>query len=598
VRDVDPRVRDELERLLPPPDENGSDWNAVVRRLEAPAQRRRGRRRLVVVLAVAAAAVLGAAAVSPVGGAVARSVGDFSAWLAGVPGDPASEEAQRSFEKANALSWAAFPSGVQLRRLIAVKRAGATFELFGFRTGESLCLRLVATGIAGMPASSCAPLRELRSASAPALVLLTDHSFGERRLPQDALPGTYARSEASATFGIVADGVTQVVLHADDGDQRALVQSNAFLSVTSHPKPGTRVRRATALTREGRSHEVPLAQAPFGFEVGSTPLGEAYGPTQVERTVNGGTIGWVERREERGEPLSGEFDRLEEAFGRFEFARVLRPDPTSHMRVAITIGEVPVHLPGRRGDKRMCVVLIDEGGAGGGCSPYPGHSFPAGPVRVGTSVSGGGNQFATLSGAASDDVARLELFLATRERVAVPLRDNVFVVQAARTKFPVRLVAYDEDEKIIWVETLKSALGESGPTAVRGKQRIALKVEGPHGAQAVLRVGPSTDGGRCWRISYSDGSDGGGCPPKSYRGPVLDAALHPVWGDVFLEVEVREEVADVVIEQAGQEAVRRRPVEGFVIHPVDPAVEELFVTVRALAADGRELAKRGVRLRR
>jgi hypothetical protein len=113
----------------------------------------------------------------------------------------------------------------------------------------------------------------------------------------------------------------------------------------------------------------------------------------------------------------------------------------------------------------------------------------------------------------------------------------------------------------------------------------------------VLRVGPSTDGGRCWRISYSDGSDGGGCPPRSYRGPVLDAVLHPVWGDVFVEVEVRKQVALVVIEPAGGGEVRLRPVEGFVIHPLATVTREV-VTVRALAADGRELAKRGVRITR
>jgi hypothetical protein len=593
--DVDPRVRDELERLLPPPDESGSEWNAVLRRLDAPT-RRRLRPRLAAVLAFAAAAVLGAAAVSPVGGAVARGVGDFSAWLAGVPGDPVSEEEQRSFEEANAHTWARFPGGPELRRLITTRAAGATFELFGFRTGESLCLRLVARGIAGTPATSCAPLRELRSASAPALVLLTDHSFGEAELPKDALPGTYARSAASATVGIVADGVTRVVLHADDGDHRAHVESNAFLSVVPHPEPGTRVRRATAVSSDGRLVEVPLAQAPFGFEVGSAPLGEAYGPTRVERRVVGGTIGWVERREERGEALSDDLGRMQEALGRFEFARVLTPDPTSHMRVAITIGELPAPRQDRRGEKHLCVFLI--GGGGGGCSPYMDHPFPAGPVRVGISVSHGGNQFATLSGLASDDVARIDLFLASRERVAVPLRDNVFLIEAARTKFPVRLVAYDDDGEIIWLETLESALGEGGPTAVRGKQKIALKVDGPHGATAVLRVGPSTDGGRCWRISYSDGSDGGGCPPKSYRGPVLDAALHPAWGDVFVEVEVRHEVAQVVIEPAWGETVRLRPVEGFVIHPLDTDAREIFVTVRALAADGSELAKRGVRIKR
>jgi hypothetical protein len=593
--DVETLVRDELDRLLPLPDEIGSDWNAVLRRLDEPS-RRPSRRRHIGVVALAALVAVAVAGVTPVRSAVARGVGDFSAWLAGVPGDPVSEEEQRRFEEANERSWGRFPDGPRLRRLITSRAAGATFDLLGFRTGESLCLRLVARGVDGPPATSCAPLRELRSASAPALVLLTDHSFGESEPPKDALPGAYAAPAALATFGIVADGVDGILLHADDGDHRAVIDANAFLYVGSHPEPGTRVRRVSALTDEGSRVSVPIAQAPYGFDAGFAPLGKAYGPGRVERRVSAGSIGWIERRELRGAALPdtlSDFSILD----RFEFARVLTPDPTSHMRMVVAIGQPPGHRRGAT-DKHICVFLIGDGGAGGGCDPNPEDPFPRGPVKVGVSVSGGGNQYATVSGLAADEVARIDLFLATRERVAVPLRDNVFLVQAARTNFPVRLVAYDENARIISVETIDSALGERGPRAVPGKQRVRLVVEGPRGAKAVLRVGPSTDGGRCWSINYSDGSGGGGCPPKSYRGPVLDAALQPAGRDVFVEVEVREEVALVVIEPVDGPAIRLRPVDGFVIHPLETDAGEVFVTVRALNAEGRELAKRGVRITR
>jgi hypothetical protein len=39
----------------------------------------------------------------------------------------------------------------------------------------------------------------------------------------------------------------------------------------------------------------------------------------------------------------------------------------------------------------------------------------------------------------------------------------------------------------------------------------------------------------------------------------------------------------------------RRPVEGFVIHPLATEARVVHVTVRALAADGRELARRTLR---
>jgi hypothetical protein len=74
-------------------------------------------------------------------------------------------------------------------------------------------------------------------------------------------------------------------------------------------------------------------------------------------------------------------------------------------------------------------------------------------------VANGGDQYATVHGLASDDVARLELYLADGERIAVPLTDDAYLIQVARTKFPIRLVAYDIDERIIAI----NALGHDPP---------------------------------------------------------------------------------------------------------------------------------------
>ena len=70
-----------LDRLVPELDVSG-DWEAVLR----GAGRRRRRRRRVVALGVAVAAL--AIGVSPVGGAIADGVGDFSAWLRGTRARP------------------------------------------------------------------------------------------------------------------------------------------------------------------------------------------------------------------------------------------------------------------------------------------------------------------------------------------------------------------------------------------------------------------------------------------------------------------------------------------------------------------------------
>jgi len=49
----------------------------------------------------------------------------------------------------------------------------------------------------------------------------------------------------------------------------------------------------------------------------------------------------------------------------------------------------------------------------------------------------------------------MTLFLADGESVAVPLKDNAFVVEAARSKYPFRLVAYDSAGIIVGVKTIQ-----------------------------------------------------------------------------------------------------------------------------------------------
>jgi hypothetical protein len=66
VLDVDPRVRDELERLLPPPDEIGADWRSVLARVDRPRGSRR-RARLAITSAGLAVAALVVALAWPFG---------------------------------------------------------------------------------------------------------------------------------------------------------------------------------------------------------------------------------------------------------------------------------------------------------------------------------------------------------------------------------------------------------------------------------------------------------------------------------------------------------------------------------------------------
>lgn len=399
---------------------------------------------------------------SPVGGAIARGFGDFSAWLTGSPGEPASEAEQRAFDEANERSWMGFPDGPKLRRLIVAEAAGGTFELFGFRSGDSLCLHIT---VEGVPVdvdfgTGCTPLEELRRAEAPAVASLVDLPFGREDVPPN--DDGFIPARAQATFGVVADGVSGVELttnRAAVGD--AIVANNAFLAVTEHPPLGLRTRELRVASEDGDSLAVPLAESPY---VGNGPTakpGVAPGPREVERHVEGGTIGWLLRREPRGQSIeeAGLAGRRELFFndpsrvGRLRFARVIKPDPRGPALVAVGL----MHFEASRrspfgSHEEFCsyaITPLRNGGAG--CMPV-GRLFLGGPFNYGLGGAGA-DQYVWLDGLASDDVARMELFLASGERVAVPLQDNVFRVDVARLTFPIRLVAYDSDDRVIGIRT-------------------------------------------------------------------------------------------------------------------------------------------------
>ena len=113
------------------PLERRSDWQDVLRRagLIKPRQKRR-----IVLLAAAVVVLLTLALATPLGGAIRRSVSDFSDWLAGTPGTPVSAEEQQAFDEANEKSWASFPGSPQLRRLDRTEVDGVAYDLLGFRS--------------------------------------------------------------------------------------------------------------------------------------------------------------------------------------------------------------------------------------------------------------------------------------------------------------------------------------------------------------------------------------------------------------------------------------------------------------------------------
>ena len=436
--------------------------------------------------------------------------------------------------------------------------------------------------------TSCAPLTELRRAGGPARAVIVD--FGLGKGDKSAWYGIdlVGSPQLAITAGIAADAVRSVVLEDDAGRHEVPVESNAFLYVAEQPDVGQRVSGIWARTGDGLV-TVPFAPAPFGIGAPS-PSRPAPAPPEIERQVDGGRIEWLEAREPRGEPL----DVLPEgALGqRFRrnvlFGRVLTPDPDRPLRVVLTLN---AHRPDGPAAGLCPWVVMRGGGASGGCTPYP---FAQTPI-LSSSMADGSNAFVTVSGVASDDVARIDALLADGQRVEVPLADNVFLIDLPRANLPARLVAYDEEDRVIGVDRPLSDFGGRAQPA-RGRARSLIWVEGYEGATAELFVGPSSDGGECVFIrEFVDRQHAGvgtNCQEPTWNGSPLQVGTS--WSPPrFVSGRVRSDVKTVRIRLADGSAVTLTPTRGNILWAVPRAGREP-VSIAGLDEDGTVLARRSL----
>lgn len=557
--DVEELLRTELPRMAghdPLP-----DWNAVAE--GAGLGRERARRRLTAGAALlAAAAVIGLA--TPLGAAIARGLDGFSAWITGQPGSPASSQEQHSFDRANARSWVAFPKGTKLRHLITQHVGDTKVELLGFRSGTStLCLRLSVTGKSRSSSQSCAPLADLRLSGAPVRILIIDQPIGTGTKRAWYGIDHLRSSNLQITAGVAADSVRSVVLKDEHGRHVVPARSNAFLYVASRPEIGQRVSAVWARTASGLV-TVPFSPSPFGMGGSAGTTGRA--PTvHVDRKVSGGRIGWLDRHEKRGQPLSTLPPRMRRGMlggrlGRIIFGRVLTPDPSAPYRVSITLN---AH---RRGGPPagLCTTLVGPSGGGGGCSPYP-DLFKRSPISFGTSGDGPG-EFVQVAGVVSDDVARLQLVLVNSQRLDVQVVDNAFVAGVSRADLPARLVGYGSDGKVIAAsEPIGDLMGGPSASPARGRAVELLHVTGPHGEHAELLVGPAIGGGECMYVKHfvSIHIAGAmeGCQARVWSGPPLQLSADPN----FLSGRVRSDVASVRLHYAGGKTATLLPTRGYVL---------------------------------
>jgi hypothetical protein len=543
VNEFSSQIFDQLDAYTPKPDRR-PDWRDVVRR----AQRQRTRR-LVMALA-AALTVFGSAA------AVTAALGGFDRWLSGEPGKPAPSEEQQKFEAANARTWAAFPEDTKLRELIRTKVDGKTYVLFGFRSGDTLCLKLKAVSLGHSTDSSCTPAATLAHATAPIVVVNRDWGFDDR----------YAHASAQLSFGIVSDAVKRVDVLASDGPHQAVVGGNAYLFVENEPNTGNRILAVSTRSFSGTRSTIRFGTT-YGFFGGSPDSGRsARGPGSVQARIGHPTIGWYARGERRGRsPDSLNLSRAR-LLDISATARFVKPDPLSDVVVGL--------------DGNICLVVVTELDVGSGCNTASSF-FARGPLNVMMS-GGGGTESMVVSGAAADGVERLTAFGSGGQDLSVPLRDNLFAARVAITEFPIRLVGYDKRGRVAAVQTLQSRLlGGLLPPSAWTPSRRTIRVRGPNGATATLRVTHGIKDMRCWRVRFSTGQSRRGCKPTYPTGPWVYADLVQQAGrDLFVVGNVRAPVEVVKLRFEDGRTLTMRPVADLYVFAIP---REYLRTERQLA---------------
>jgi hypothetical protein len=304
---------------------------------------------------------------------------------------------------------------------------------------------------------------------------------------------------------------------------------------------------------------VPFAPAPFSVGGGSASRRVAPGPTKVDRKVSGGTIGWLNRHEPRGEPLVLPGRHRNFSVRNAVFGRVIAPDPSRPLRVVVTLN----HSRHGHRPKGLCTYVITRNaGAGGGCAVRA-TVFALGPITGGIEMMrSGSDEFVTVSGLASDDVARIVAFLADGQRMPVSLADNVYAVDIARSRLPARLVAYDRQQRVIGFTPPVTGPDVGGPSPARGRARLLLHGVSPTGSTAALFVGRSTNGGRCMYLRFDRGTMVS-CGGRTRRGSPLQLT-----GREFVAGRVRPDVATVLLRFADGTQVTVVPTEGFVLYTV------------------------------
>jgi hypothetical protein len=559
VNELDARIFDLLDAFTPEP-RRWPDWRDVLSRT-----RKRHMRRLIVAVAAAVGVLTSVAA-------VAAALGGFHVWLSGSPGKPAPKAEQERFQHANEHSVAAFPKGTKLRELIRRNVDGKVYVLFGFRSGSSLCLRLKAVSLGHSFGPTCAPASRLVHAVAPILPVVGVGGFSDK----------HNHPSAVISYGIAADSVSRVVVHAIDSDHPAALGGNAYLWVQNEPNTGQHALSVTATGPNGQRITLPILRSAGMFAAETPVVQKPRGPTRVQRRILHPTIAWYLRGEKRGVGLNQVRRVVTQGQGTLDdFTRLVKPDPASNVLVGLA--------------GQWCIVLVmNAGGPSTGCDSAHGF-WSRGPMNVISTSEG--DQFVRFSGAAADGVRRMVVFLADGQRQEAALRDNLFTVLVASAEFPARLVAYDAAGRIVGIETPPWFRPQPIPRAAT-RLRPVLRVRGPNGAVGVLKIGRRARGYRCWRVDFSTGQSPGACSGPVFTAPsIWPDLVQPAGRDLFVIGHTFGPIARVQLEFPNGDVRKARPVGHLFVIAVPRShltSERQTAVVHGYTSEGKSIQFKGV----
>ena len=424
-----------LARLAPKVDDT-AEWDDVVRRARP---RARAGWKLAAGLAAALLAV-GLVAGALAGGVLSGSLDRLSSWIGDQPGEPSPQQ-QALFDEENSASYAHFPAGTHVGRLLTFEFRRRSHDLLGFRDGSNLCIRISPPLHEGIVApAECVPAAELARLGDPVALL-----GGSRHTIITGSSG-----QMMIAYGLAADSVVSVEA-LDRGRSLGTVDvhNNAFfMAVPNEGDFGDKpIEEPPLLLRAHTSRGAIDVRVPLIPFRRPTPAEDIPGPTHAERALDAASVGWLERGEPRGEPFSWPYRTPTHVL----YSRVVRPDPTSSFRLGVAFGE---DADWRENGRWYCLAwfwpLLPESKTGWGCGRAD--MLSTGLTLEGTWTSSYG-EFPQFVGIASDQVARLKLFYKDGSTKEVPIVDNLFsfYVDGAQAS---KLVAYDSVGRVVRIMRL------------------------------------------------------------------------------------------------------------------------------------------------